>query len=66
MELKNKEITDRFVIVYSCRKMLYLKEQGFRYLFKCFNERSNCPFWVFDALPEVREALSRYKRPDEE
>ena len=59
-------IRERFIIVYSCRKMLYLKDNGFRYLFKCFNEGSRCNFWVFDATPEIREALAVYKRPDEE
>jgi hypothetical protein len=60
-----KEIRERFIICYSCRKMLYLKSKGFRYLFKCFNEQSRCNFWVFDATPEVRQALSEYKRPDQ-
>jgi hypothetical protein len=46
--------------------MLYLKDNGFRYLFKCFNENSHCNFWVFDATPEIREVLNQYKRPDEE
>jgi hypothetical protein len=46
--------------------MLYLKDNGFRYLFKCFNENSKCNFWVFDATPEIREVLAEYKRPDEE
>jgi hypothetical protein len=46
--------------------MFYLKDKGFRYLFKCFNEGSRCNFWVFDATPEIREALAVYKRPDEE
>ena len=61
-----KSIRERFIIVYSCRKMLYLKDNGFRYLFKCFNENSHCNFWVFDATPEIREALAEYKRPDQE
>ena len=62
----NKSIRDRFIFVYSCRRMLYLKDNGFRYLFKCYNENSHCNFWVFDATPEIREALAVYKRPDEE
>ena len=61
-----RSISDRFIIVYSCRKMLYLKDNGFRYLFKCFNEGCRCNFWVFDATPEIRESLGEYKRPDEE
>ena len=61
-----ESIKERFIIVYSCRKMLYLKDNGFRYLFKCFNEGSKCSFWVFDATPEIRQALSKYKRPDQE
>ena len=61
-----KSISDRFIIVYSCRKMLYLKDNGFRYLFKCFNEGCRCNFWVFDVTPEIRESLGEYKRPDEE
>ena len=61
-----ESIRKRFIIVYSCRKMLYLKDNGFRYLFKCFNENSRCNFWVFDSTPEIRQALSKYKRPDQE
>ena len=61
-----ESIRERFIIVYSCRKMLYLKDNGFRYLFKCFNENSRCNFWVFDATPEIREVLAEYKRPDQE
>lgn len=60
-----ESIRKRFIIVYSCRKMLYLKDKGFRYLFKCFNEGSRCNFWVFDATPEIRQALAEYKRPDQ-
>ena len=61
-----KSIRERFISVYSCRKMLYLKDNGFRYLFKCFNDGSKCNFWVFDATPEIRQALNEYKRPDQE
>lgn len=61
-----KSISERFIIVYSCRKMLYLKDNGFRYIFKCFNEGCRCNFWVFDVTPEIRQALSEYKRPDQE
>jgi hypothetical protein len=61
-----KSIRERFISVYSCRKMLYLKDNGFRYLFKCFNDGSKCNFWVFDVTPEIRQALNEYKRPDEE
>lgn len=58
-----KSISERFIICYSCRKMLYLKENGFKYLFKCFNEASKCNFWVFDATPAIRESLDKYKKP---
>jgi hypothetical protein len=61
---KENNISDRFIIVYSCRKMRYLKDNGFRYLFKCFNEKSKSAFWVFDATPEIRKSLANYKRPD--
>jgi hypothetical protein len=60
-----KSIRERFVIVYSCRKMCYLKDNGFRYLFRCFNENSKCNFWVFDSTPEIRQALDGYKRSDQ-
>lgn len=58
--------SDRFIIVYSQRKLFYLKDMGFTYLFKCFNDRTRSPFWVFDVTPEIREALDNYKRPDQE
>lgn len=64
-EQKNK-IKERFIIVYSWQKILYLKELGFIYLFKCFNEKSHAPFWVYDVSPEIRKALDNYKRPNEE
>lgn len=41
-------------------------DRGFRYLFKCFNEKQHCNFWVFDTTDEIREALNEYKRPDQE
>lgn len=60
--------SDRFIIVYSQRKLFYLKDMGFTYLFKCFNDRTYSPFWVFDVSPEIREALDNYdyenKRPN--
>lgn len=63
---QNLKTSDRFIICYSVRKMKYLKDNGFYYLFKCINERSNSPFWVFDLTPEMRTALSEYKKPNEQ
>lgn len=60
------DLRSRFIYVYSGRKMLYLRKNGFRYLFKCFNEHSKCNFWVYDATKEIGKALDEYKRPDEE
>jgi hypothetical protein len=58
-EQKNNT-SDRFIIVYSLRKMIYLKENGHYYLFECFNKNSKCNFWVFDMTPEIKVALSEY------
>lgn len=58
-EQKNKT-SDRFIIVYSLRKMIYLKEKGFYYLFECFNRNSKSNFWVFDMTSEIKQALSEY------
>lgn len=57
---QNNKTSDRFVIVYSLRKMIYLKEKGFYYLFECFNRNSKSNFWVFDMTPEIKQALSEY------
>lgn len=58
-EEQNKT-SDRFLIVYSMRKMIYLKERGFSYLFECFNRNSKSNFWVFDLSPEIKAALDEY------
>lgn len=52
--------SDRFLIVYSLRKMIFLKDKGFYYLFECFNRNSKSNFWVFDMTPEIKEALKQY------
>lgn len=59
-------IRERFIICYSCRKMIYLKDNGINYIFKCFNEKARTPFWVFDKTQEITKALAKYKKPDEE
>ncbi len=61
---KNLQTSNRFLMCYSVRKMKYLKDKGFYYLFKCINERSNSPFWVFDLTDEIRTALSEYTKPN--
>ena len=57
---QTNKTSDRFIIVYSLRKMIYLKEKGFYYLFECFNRNSKSNFWVFDMTPEIKQALSEY------
>lgn len=61
---KRNNTSERFIIVYSPPKLRYLKELGFIYLFKCLNEKTCSPFWVFDAIPEIRKALDEYVRPE--
>jgi hypothetical protein len=39
--------------------MFYLKDKGFRYLFKCFNEGSRCNFWVFD-FDETKKVYEKW------
>lgn len=64
--MNNSKLSERFIFCYSKRKMNYLRDRGFRYLFKCIHKVNQRPFWVFDKTDEVSIALTEYKRPDEE
>lgn len=57
---ENNRTRDRFIIVYSKRKLIFLKDKGFNYLFECFNRNSKSNFWVFDKTDEIKQALSEY------
>jgi len=59
-EEQNVELRRRFIFVYSRNKMLYLRDQGFRYLFKSYNGKTHSVFYVFDRTPEINQALSEY------
>lgn len=59
-EEQNIELRRRFIFVYSRNKMLYLRDQGFRYLFKSYNSKTHSVFYVFDRTPEINQALSEY------
>lgn len=66
-EQKNK-INERFIITYGIKKVNYLKDKGFFYLFTGFNTNSHGQFWVYDATPEIKYALDHYldERLDED
>ncbi|MEG2429756.1 MAG: hypothetical protein RSA99_05170, partial [Oscillospiraceae bacterium] len=45
---------------YSSNMLVHLKNNGLFYLFKCINENTATPFWVFDRTNKLNECLASY------
>lgn len=57
---QQNQIDERFIVTYGRHKVAFLREKGFYYLFTGFNTNSHGQFWVYDATPEIKNALNHY------
>lgn len=63
------QISIRYILVYSLNKLNYLRDCGFRYIFKAVDveksakEGKNVYFYVFDRNRNIECCLQDYKSP---
>lgn len=59
MEIKNYRKEDLF-ICYSIHLFYYLKLNGFRYLYRDYNPKTNKATWLFERSHKLLEVVTAY------
>lgn len=65
-EIYRNELMERFIWVYSKDELNFLKNKGYRYLFRCTHSKTGRYFWVFDKTESIVKDLSDFKEEKSE
>ena len=65
-EIYRNELMARFIWVHSKDELNFLKNKGYRYLFRCTHFKTGRYFWVFDKTESIEKDLDDFKEEKSE
>ena len=60
-EIYRNKLMERFIWIQSKDELKFLKDKGYRYLFRCTHFKTGRYFWVFDKTESIVKDLADFK-----